>query len=132
MLRLKKVSFTAIFMVSVLVLGCLIAAQHLVRLRAPKQYAQLQNERAGPSAVLPVANAGQIQEQNRLRVEVGYGNLPLSFEPNRGQADPRVKFVSRAGNRTLWLTNDEVVLAVGRRLRPITDAKQASAAKENQ
>jgi hypothetical protein len=132
MLRLKKVSFTAIFMVSILVLGWLIAAQHLVRLRAPKQYAQLQNERAGPSAVLPVANAGQIQEQNRLRVEVGYGNLPLSFEPNRGQADPRVKFVSRAGNRTLWLTNDEVVLAVGRRLRPITDAKQASAAKENQ
>jgi len=61
------------------------------------------------------SNPAEAQEQNRLRIEVGYGNLPLSFEPNRGQADPKVKFISRAANRTLWLTKDEAMLAVGGR-----------------
>src|SRR6185312_14491196 len=62
-------------------------------------------------------NPAEAQEQNRLRIDVGYGNLPLSFEPNRGQTDSRVKFVSRAGKHTLWLTKDEAVLAVGRQPR---------------
>lgn len=53
------------------------------------------------------------EQQNMLRMEASYRNLPLSFEPNRGQTDPRVKFLSRAGSRTLWLTKDEAVLAVG-------------------
>ncbi|MGB9123418.1 MAG: SBBP repeat-containing protein [Candidatus Angelobacter sp.] len=84
----------------------------------------------------PVSNSSlptEAQEQTRSRIEVGYGNLPLSFEPNRGQTDPRVKFLSRAGNRTLWLTSDEAVLAVGRPSRPDgPDAKKAGAVKEDQ
>ncbi len=55
----------------------------------------------------------ETQEETRMRVEAAYGNLPLSFEPNRGQTDQRVKFISRAGHRALWLTKDEAVLAVG-------------------
>ncbi|MGZ4899470.1 MAG: DUF7948 domain-containing protein [Candidatus Angelobacter sp.] len=75
----------------------------------------------------------EAQEQTRLRVEVGYGNLPLSFESNRGQTDPQVKFLSRAGNRTLWLTSNEAVLAVGRPSRPAgPDAKKSAAVKESQ
>ncbi|HSM87833.1 MAG TPA: hypothetical protein VLT16_16885, partial [Candidatus Limnocylindrales bacterium] len=61
-----------------------------------------------------VAHGPEITDAARLSVAAGYGKLPLSFEPNRGQSDPRVKFLSRAGNRTLWLTKDEAVLAVGR------------------
>jgi hypothetical protein len=65
---------------------------------------------------LPVqTNPVKVREQDRRGIEVAYGNLPLSFEPNRGQTDSRVKFLSHAGHRTLWLTNDEAVLAVGRR-----------------
>jgi hypothetical protein len=79
------------------------------------------------------SNPAEAHERDRLRVEVGYGNLPLSFEPNRGQTDPRVKFLSRVGNRTLWLTSDEAVLAVGRPSRRAgPDAKRAAAVKENQ
>jgi len=59
-------------------------------------------------------NGSEVAEATRLAVETGYGKLPLSFEPNRGQSDPQVKFLSRAGDRTLWLTSDEAVLAVGR------------------
>jgi len=41
-----------------------------------------------------------------------YGTLPLSFEANQGQADWRVKFLSRTGGSTLFLTQDEAVLAL--------------------
>src|SRR5579863_10111530 len=40
-----------------------------------------------------------------------YGKLPLSFEPNQGQSDARVKFLSRASGFTLFVTADEAVFA---------------------
>ncbi|HEV8131749.1 MAG TPA: hypothetical protein VGQ81_10885, partial [Acidobacteriota bacterium] len=39
-----------------------------------------------------------------------YARLPLSFEENRGQADPRVKFISRGSSHALFLLPDEAVL----------------------
>ncbi|MFL6334290.1 MAG: hypothetical protein ACJ754_13335 [Pyrinomonadaceae bacterium] len=41
------------------------------------------------------------------------GALPLSFEPNRGQTDRRVKFLSRSGGYVLFLTADEAVMIFG-------------------
>ena len=41
-----------------------------------------------------------------------YGKLPLSFEANHGQSDARVKFLSRTGAYSLFLTPDEAVLAL--------------------
>jgi uncharacterized protein (TIGR03437 family) len=42
----------------------------------------------------------------------GYGKLPLSFEANIGQADRRVRFVSRGSGYGLYLTGDEAVFAL--------------------
>jgi hypothetical protein len=39
-----------------------------------------------------------------------YSNLPLSFEINRGQTDPQVKFLSRGAPYNLFLTSNEAVL----------------------
>jgi beta-propeller repeat-containing protein len=39
-----------------------------------------------------------------------YRSLPLSFEPNRGQSDPRVKFMARSQGLTLFLTSTDAVL----------------------
>ena len=39
-------------------------------------------------------------------------NLPLSFEPNQGQADPAVKWLSRGRGFTLFLTSTEAVISV--------------------
>jgi hypothetical protein len=39
-----------------------------------------------------------------------YGKLALSFEANQGQADRRVKFLSRGQGYTLFLTDDSAVL----------------------
>jgi hypothetical protein len=48
----------------------------------------------------------------QVKVVDKYGKLPLIFEANRGQTDRRVKFLSRLPGYTLFLTNDEVVLAL--------------------
>ncbi|HEX5410279.1 MAG TPA: choice-of-anchor D domain-containing protein [Terriglobia bacterium] len=39
-----------------------------------------------------------------------YGKLPLAFEANNGQADSRVKFLSRGAGYMLFLTDNEAVL----------------------
>ncbi len=41
-----------------------------------------------------------------------YGNLPMRFEPNVGQTDSQVKFLSHDGGYTLFLTSTEAVLAL--------------------
>lgn len=59
----------------------------------------------------------QSQEKDTSRIKEAYARLPLSFEPNRGQTDSRVKFLSRTGRHTLWLTKDQAVLGVARTSR---------------
>src|SRR6478672_2334886 len=129
MLRHNKLYFLALAILVSLPAG-LITYRHLSKQKLPPAETQSQNETILRSKG---SNLAETEEGDRLRVEVGYGNLPLSFEPNRGQTDPRVKFVSRAGNRTLWLTSDEAVLAVGQPSRPTgPGAKKVAAVKENQ
>ncbi len=43
-----------------------------------------------------------------------YGKLALRFEANRGQSDPRVRFLSHGSGYELFLTEREAVLALGR------------------
>jgi len=51
-------------------------------------------------------------EAARVRASEAYGKLPLHFEANRGQAEPRVKFISRGNRHALYLTQAETVLAL--------------------
>jgi hypothetical protein len=46
------------------------------------------------------------------RIAEAYGRLPLSFEANRGQTDGEVKFLSRGGGYSLFLTSTEAVLSL--------------------
>jgi uncharacterized protein (TIGR03437 family) len=48
----------------------------------------------------------------KARLAENYGKLPLSFEANAGQADPRVKYLSRGSGYGLYLTAEEAVLAL--------------------
>ena len=59
----------------------------------------------------PHALLGQPDSAAQARILESYGKLPLSFEENRGQTDPRVKFLSRGNGHTLFLTPNEAVLA---------------------
>jgi len=58
-------------------------------------------------------------------VSRSYGNLPLSFEVNQGQADPQVRFLSRGSGYSLFLTGGETVLALPR--LKSADAKEGPA-----
>src|SRR5262249_10937984 len=44
---------------------------------------------------------------------VKWGDIPLSFEPNRGQASAPVRYLARGSSYTLYLTDGETVLAGG-------------------
>ncbi len=77
----------------------------------------------GPSGAVAVATPpgeqanltgakSEADQTARARLDANYGRLPLSFEANRGQADGRVKFLSRGRGYTLFLTADEAVLAL--------------------
>jgi len=44
------------------------------------------------------------------QIRVAYSHLPLIFEPNQGQSDPRVRFLARGSGYGLFLTADEAVL----------------------
>src|SRR5262245_17190551 len=50
------------------------------------------------------------QPEWRNAVLESYGKLPLSFEPNQGQTDPAVKFLTRAGSYQLFLAAGEAIL----------------------
>jgi len=57
--------------------------------------------------------ASRSDRQDRTKLWDHYGSLPLSFEANHGQADARVKFLSRDTGYSLFLTGDEAILALG-------------------
>ncbi len=51
--------------------------------------------------------------KSRAALGSQYGQLPLSFEENRGQTDPKVRFLSRGEGYSLFLTDTEAVLRLG-------------------
>jgi Beta-propeller repeat len=53
----------------------------------------------------------QAQTDSR-RVQASGYRLPVLFEPNVGQADPRVKYLSRTRDGILFIASDEAILAV--------------------
>jgi uncharacterized protein (TIGR03437 family) len=67
--------------------------------------------------------------------------LPLTFEPNRGQTDPQVRYLARTSTSTLWLTAKEAVLGTphgtlrmrfeGGNRAPKIEAEDALAGKTN-
>jgi hypothetical protein len=70
--------------------------------------------RAETSALRPPP--GRLDE---VAARTAYGNLPLGFEQNRGQAHPDVRYLARARGYNLFLTDRQMVmvLATGRVLR---------------
>ncbi len=72
-------------------------------------------------------SASQADPKAQAKILDSYGKLPLSFEANNGQTDARVKFLSRTGGYTLFLTGDEAVLTLSGK-REDTKAKIVGAA----
>jgi beta-propeller repeat-containing protein len=103
-MRLKKCRLGSVTIqsrigwMSLLISGALAAANAV---------APLPGEHSGP----PVSGF-QSNEAARSRARESYGNLAQQFEANRGQTDPRVKFLSRGSGYTLFLTSTEARLTL--------------------
>jgi hypothetical protein len=70
-------------------------------------------------AIAPLAHGAgsaprpaRIPQRDTPRLSGAAIRAPLWFEPNQGQTDPQVCFLSRAKGGTLFLTSDEAVLAL--------------------
>jgi len=61
------------------------------------------------------ADSAPTQKPGRA-AQTSYGKLPLAFEANQGQSDPRVKFLAHGPGYSVFLTSGQMVLA----LRPST------------
>jgi hypothetical protein len=57
-------------------------------------------------------SAASAQEQQKIAASAI--NMPLFFEANEGQTDPRVRFLTRSGGYTMFLTPTETVLVEGK------------------
>ena len=64
--------------------------------------------------VLAAAAPEAVPQAVKQRVQAAYFSLPLSFEANRGQTDPEVKFLSRGSGYSLFLSPTEAVLALSK------------------
>ena len=73
--------------------------------------ASFHSSRTGTERITPYS----MNEHDNLRQAViaeACGKLPLSFEVNQGQADARVRFLSRGNGYDLFLTPTELVLTL--------------------
>jgi hypothetical protein len=67
-------------------------------------------ERLCLSSLTPSTSPAQPGSVTQARLTAAYGQLPLSFEANKGQTDPRVNFLSRGAGYSLFLTPSRAVM----------------------
>jgi hypothetical protein len=65
-----------------------------------------------PRSAVPARELPEADAKAQARIAGAYSRLPLRFEANQGQADPRVQFLSRGSGYTFFLTARESVLVL--------------------
>jgi len=101
---LEKSSGKALGAVLVLLLAGSVLLGSGSRRYAQKATAQL------PAFLLPTSTRPSLHSKPDARAILG--QLPLIFEPNQGQADPKVKFLARGAGYSLFLDPTGAVLAL--------------------
>ncbi|MDQ6971107.1 MAG: hypothetical protein Q9M30_00510, partial [Mariprofundaceae bacterium] len=59
-----------------------------------------------------ITSAAAVQAADKTRLIESYGKAPMSFEANQGQTDTKVKYFARGMGYGLYLTQNEIVLAL--------------------
>ena len=62
----------------------------------------------------PAKPVAPVSPVSLAALDESFGRLPLQFEVNRGQVDPRVRYLTRGRGSTLFLTDDEAVWVLSR------------------
>jgi hypothetical protein len=81
----------------------------------------------GATLAAPLGHASATPKSNTpsAHVDPDFGKVPLSFEPNQGQTDAKVQFLSRGQGYALFLTPGEAVLELQKSGGKKVDAAQA-------
>jgi hypothetical protein len=90
--------------------GAAIALLIIVPLMAHQDAARARKDSQSEVSASPPSRRFESGLGRTLKV---HSALPVGFEPNHGQADERVRFLSRDRGYTLFLTASEVVLVLG-------------------
>src|SRR5207253_554001 len=96
-----RIVFITLAVVSVASCAAFLAYSHGDSAKIATRVSNSKSPDAEPSAVS--------NDDTRARVSESYGKLPLSFEVNRGQADKRVKFLSRGNTYSVFLGSAEAI-----------------------
>lgn len=67
-----------------------------------------------PNSAASLRQTLSIGSTGRVQLAENYGKLPLQFEPNEGQTDARVRFLSHGDGYTLFLTDAEAIFRLQR------------------
>src|SRR5262249_33994422 len=67
--------------------------------------------------------------EHKATVSATYGHLPLSFEPNQGQADSDVQFLSRGPGFTLSLCDEEAIIRLDSARKAVPESTAANIAQ---
>jgi hypothetical protein len=78
----------------------------------PVQFTSTAHSSAAPGVQPPLNRQPAPGEATRAWVKEAYGQLPLSFEANRGQANAETKFLARGYGYTFLLTSTETLLSL--------------------
>ncbi len=94
--------------------GYSLARTHDLHANAGSRFSRSHDQPPADASVKSVAPSSiSMPDQSvRARVNQRYGDLPLSFEANRGQSNAQVKFLSRGAGYNLFLTSTEAVMAL--------------------
>src|SRR5271155_4040780 len=74
--------------------------------------------RSGASTTEPVTTASasasraEADAATKAKAKREFAAMPLFFEPNHGQTDPSVRFLSHSGRHSLYLTDDATVITM--------------------
>ena len=91
--------------------GLLVASAFVVALIAAGCWYSLNTQTLNTETLVTSMSGAKGPEAiASANVKEGYGKLPLSFEPNKGQTDNKVKFLTRSSGYALFLTPNEAVL----------------------
>jgi hypothetical protein len=90
--------------------AALIGLSHGISRGLVKPSALGRTRLSGVSGAMWGAARRAIPDRDRLRM--AYARMPLCFEANQGQEDPRVRFVARGNGYGFFLTQNEAVLSL--------------------
>lgn len=85
-----------------------------------------------PSFIWPTVAQSKESSKNEVEIQDVLNRIPLSFEKNQGQSDPRVKYLSRGAGYNIFLTSQgaEIVPSNARHQGEIISIRLTGSAKQ--